>query len=154
MKENITTEIGKAQSDTTSLIFPFRYGLWGKELVHISTWCNSDVIHPAGSITTIFTEASLLAWKIIHVKCWKFSAEGKEGWHHWSQMWKCTMSESHLPAYCITLLYLKGAKHCTRFVTLCLTLGMWTFPLCQIHQVSWKLQYVHLHAATTGSGGN
>lgn len=61
MKENITTDIGKAQSDTTSLILAFRYGLWGKEVVHISTWCNSDVIHPAGSFTTVFTVVSLLA---------------------------------------------------------------------------------------------
>ena len=45
MKENITTEIGRAQSDTTSLILAFRYGLRGREeATHISTVRNSDVI--------------------------------------------------------------------------------------------------------------
>lgn len=33
MKEKITTEIGKAQSDTTSLILPFRYGLQGERRI-------------------------------------------------------------------------------------------------------------------------
>lgn len=60
MKENVTTEIGKAQSDTTSLILPFRYGLWEKEATRISTLSNSDVINSTGCMT-VFIVVTLLA---------------------------------------------------------------------------------------------
>lgn len=60
MKENITTEIGRAQSDTTSLILSFRYGLWGKRSNVNLTLCNSDVINSV-RFTTVFTVVSLIA---------------------------------------------------------------------------------------------
>lgn len=89
MKENITTEIGKAQSDTTSLILSFRYGLLENKETHISTFCNSDVMNST-SFTTVFTVVILLVWKNDPCQVLKV----KEQWHPRSQAWEYTMSES------------------------------------------------------------
>lgn len=113
---------------------------------HISASCNPGVIRSTG-FTTVFTVVPPLAWKIIRVMYWGFSAEGKERQRPGSRMWKYAVTFICLMYYIIT------PAGWESLLMICnLVLHSWDGSFSSFTDPH-DFSHVTLCAATAGSGG-